>query len=273
MIRLFLIEWIKLRKYRAFQILVGLYFLMVGVICSSGVLFLEFLKSKGMKYKNLDPTMFPIYEFPDVWPNIFYIAAFLKIFLALIVIISVTNEITYKTYRQNIIDGLNRAEFMISKISLIFILSLANTILVFLVGLICGLIYSKDKSLDAILGNMSFTSAFFLNIFTFLMFAFFVGLLIKRTGVAIVFIGIYSVMFEPILTMIFKHAPLPAIFPKIAELMPVEAISNLLPSPYPKYILREIQDYISFTDVAIVGVYLILFTSFIYLLLKRRNNV
>ena len=273
MIRLFLIEWIKLRNYRAFQILVGMYFLVVAAICSSGGLFLEFLKNKGAKFKNIDPTMLPVYEFPDVWPNIFFVASFFKIFLALIVIISVTNEITYKTFRQNIIDGLSRVEFMISKISVIFFLSLLNTLVVFLVGLICGFIYSKDKSLGAILGNMSFAGAFLLNVFSFLMFAFFVGLLIKRTGIAIVFVGIYAIMLEPIVTAIFIHAPLPAIFPKIAIWFPVKAIENVQPSPFPKYLLMEIVDYIPFKALMIVGMYLIFFTGMIYLLLKRRNNV
>lgn len=273
MIRLFLIEWIKLRRYRAFQILTGLYLLMVGIICSSGMLLLQFLKEHTPKIGNLDPTLLPIYEFPDLWTNIIYVAVRLKVFLALIIIISVTNEITYKTFRQNVIDGLSRVEFFFSKMSLIFFLSLINVVVIFLVGLICGLIYSKDKSLGAIFGSMDCMGAFFLNLFAFMTVAFFIGLLIKRTGIAIVFMGIYTVMIEPIMSAIFLHAPLPAIFPKIAAWLPLEAISNLIPSPFPKYLLQPVQDYISPGTIAIVVFQMLIFCSLIYLLLKRRNNV
>jgi ABC-2 type transport system permease protein len=274
MIRLFLIEWIKLRKYRAFQLLTGLYFLVVAVVCSSGMIFLEYIKSKGAEFKGISPTILPIYEFPDIWANITYVAAWMKIFLAFIVIISITNEVTYKTLRQNVIDGLSRVEFMLSKLSMIFIFSLVNTLLVFLLGLITGLIYSHDKSLGAIFGNMQYLGAFMYNVFIYLVFAFFLGILVKRTGIVIVFLGIYSVFVEPITSLIFSNAPFIPHFLKAAvPFFPIKAINNLLPSPYSQYIFREYQDYIALTDVSIVSVHLILYLSIIYLLLKWKNNI
>jgi hypothetical protein len=276
MIRLFLIEWIKLRNYRAFHILTGLYFIVVGFVCSGGTIvlnYLSYLKSKGANVNNIDPKILPIYEFPDVWQNVTFIAARLKIFLAFIVIISLTNEITYKTFRQNIIDGLNRVEFMFSKISMIFVLALANTLLVFFAGLVNGLIYSHDTSLAAIFGNMQFLAVHFLNVFVFLIFAFFVGLLIKRTGIAIVFLGIYVTFLEPVITLILTQVKsLPAFFAKIAAYFPTQSLRDLLPNPFPKYIFQEIQDYIAFSNVAIVSCQLIIYLGLIYLLLKWRNN-
>jgi len=276
MIRLFLIEWIKLRKYRAFYILTGLYFIVVGFVCSGGNILLNYLnnlKNKGAKITDFDPRILPIYEFPDVWQNITFIAVRLKIILAFIVIISLTNEITYKTFRQNIIDGLNRVEFMFSKISMIFVLALANTLLVFLVGLVNGLICSHNISIGAIFTDMQFLGAFFLNVFVYLVFAFLIGLLIKRTGIAIVFLGIYVTFLEPIITLIFTEvSKLPVIFAKIAPFFPVKALRDLIPNPFSKYIFQEIQDYIAFSDVAIISCQLLVYLGFIYLLLKWRNN-
>lgn len=276
MIRLFLIEWIKLRKYRAFYILTGLYFVVVGFVCSGGNILLNYisgLNTKNGKLSSIDPKILPIYEFPDVWQNITFIAAKLKIVLALIVIISLTNEITYKTFRQNIIDGLNRVEFMISKLSMIFMLALVNTLFVFVVGLINGLIMSHDTSVGAIFGNMQFLGGFFLNVFVFLVFAFLVGLLIKRTGIAIVFFAIYATFVESIMTLIFTEAPkLPKIFPAIAPYFPIKAIRDMLPNPIPRYFFQEIQDYIAFSNVAIVSCQLLIYVGLIYMLLKWRNN-
>lgn len=274
MIRLFLIEWIKLRKYRAFQILTGLYFLVVAVVCSSGMIFLEFLKSKGADFKGISPTILPIYEFPDVWANLTFIAAWMKIFLAFIVIISITNEVSYKTLRQNVIDGLSRIEFMLSKLIMIFFFSLMNTLLIFILGLITGLIYSQDKSLGAIFGNMQYLGAFMYNVFIFLVLAFFLGILIKRTGIVIIFLGIYSVFIEPITMLIFSNAPFIPHFLKVAvPYFPIKGINNLLPSPFSQYIFREYQDYVSFASISIVSVHLILYLSIIYLLLKLKNNI
>lgn len=272
MIRLFLIEWYKLRKYRAFQVLTGLYFLLVVVVCSSGMLFLQYLKSKGVDFKSIDPTMLPVYHFPFVWQNLAYVASRLKLILAFLVILSITNEITYKTLRQNIIDGMTRFEFMVSKLSMIFVLSLINTLLIFLIGLITGLIYSHDRSLTVIFTDMQYLWAFFLNIFSFLVFALLIALLIQRTGVVIIFLAMYTVIIEPIITAIFSNAPLPPIFARLAPFFPRQAITNLIPNPFPQYILREIQDYVSFSSVAIAGGEMLLFLGMIYLMLKWKKT-
>jgi ABC-2 type transport system permease protein len=273
MMKLFLIEWIKLRNYRAFYILTGLYFLILGVVCCSGALFLQYLKNQGANFEGVDPTIIPIYHFSDIWPNITLVAAKLKIILAFIVIISITNEITYKTLRQNIIDGFNRTDFMLSKLSMIFAFSLINTLYIFILGVILGFIYSSDTSLNAIFTNFHFLGAFFLNVFAFLVFTFLIALLIKRTGIVIIFIGIYATFIEPIGTLILTEVPkLKNGIGTIAPYFPVKAIRDLIPNAFPKYIFQEIQEYISFTGVSIVLVQLVIYFSLIYMFLKWRNN-
>ena len=116
MIRLFEIEWLKLKNYKVFWILIGMYFLGLILILSSGMLLMEFMKNHGAEFEGIDPTIIPLYDFPDVWQNMTYIATFFKIILAFIVIISVTNEIGYRTLRQNIIEGLSKWEFLKSKL-------------------------------------------------------------------------------------------------------------------------------------------------------------
>jgi hypothetical protein len=123
MIRLFEIEWLKLKNYKIFWILFGLYFLGLLVVCSGGMFLLEYIKRTGGDFKGIDPTILPLYDFPDVWQNTIYVATFFKLFLAFIVIISICNDINYRTLRQNIIDGLSKKEFLISKFTLIFSLS------------------------------------------------------------------------------------------------------------------------------------------------------
>lgn len=272
MIRLFQIEWIKLRSYRSFKILLLLYILVVILVCCSGMFFLKYLRDKGVEFRGIDPTMLPIYHFPDIWQNITQVASFLKIILAFIIIISITNEVTFKTLRQNIIDGLNRTEFILSKVLMITVFSIANSLLVLILGLTLGIIHSPQVNLELIFSGMEFLGGFFLTTFVYLLFAFVVGIIIKRTGIAIVFFGIYAPFIEMFAALIFTHAPkLPPYFKTLARFFPVEAVNNIIRSPFEKYAFQEIQDYIAFNDVAIVLLHITLFLSFIFLMLKRKN--
>jgi len=83
----------------------------------------------------------------------------------------------------------------------------------------------------------------------------------------------YTVIIEPIITAIFLHAPLPPIFRELALFFPRQAITNLIPNPFPQYILQEIQDYVSFSSVAIAGGEMLLFLGLIWLLLKWKKNI
>ena len=119
--RIVRIELLKIKSYSTFWVLTSLYFLILVTIFFSGKFFLDFLASKGESLGNIvDPSRIPIYDFPDVWHNLTYVAGFLKFILAIYVIISITNEINYGTIRQNIMNGLSRWDFLISKLVLVF---------------------------------------------------------------------------------------------------------------------------------------------------------
>ncbi len=272
MIRLLNIEWLKLRRYKAFNILMILYYVVFIAVCSSGMAILEFLKNKGAEFKGFSPTMIPIYDFPDIWQNLSYIATLLNVFPAFMIIISVTNEIQFKTLRQNIIDGFDRMDFFLSKFSFIFVISLINTLVLFLNGLVLGLIYSYDKSFEAIFVNSQFLLGFLLNNLTYFVFAFLLALLIKRTGIVIVLLGIYSYFAEPIATLILANVPsFPHFFKEIVAFFPIKAINNLIPNPFGRYVFMEITDYVPFKAIAIVISQLGVYLTFIWLLLKKRD--
>ena len=130
--RLLLTEWIKVKHYRPFWILTGLYFLSLLLIFAGGWLFLVWLESQGADFKNIKPTMLPIYDFYDIWHNFTYMASIVKVIPAFIFLIMVTNEYSFKTLRQNIIDGMTRKEFLYSKILLAITYSLASVLYIFL---------------------------------------------------------------------------------------------------------------------------------------------
>ncbi len=266
--KLLTIEWLKLKSYRPFWILLTLYFLVLGLVCSSVMLYLEYIASKGVQFESIDPSVVPFYDFNDIWQNITYLATFFKIFLGFIVVMSITNEFDYKTIRQNIIDGLTKTEFISTKLLLILLLTVVNTLFLLLLGIILGWIYSPVQGLDVMFDQAGFLLAYFLDVLTFLVFALLVGMLIKRTGFAIVLLAFYSLFIEPIGVLILSNFYADYTF---YNYFPIRAINNLITIPFGKYIFQEIQDYVAILDIIVVFVYLGLFTFLNYWILQRSD--
>ena len=252
MIRLFTIEWLKLKYYKPFWVLFLMYSVAIILICSTGMFFLEWLKSKGADFEGLDPTIIPIYDFSDVWQNMTYMASFFKVVLGFIVIISVSNEDNYRTLRQNIIDGLSKQDFWWSKFSLIMSLSIVATLLILVLALLMGAIYSNIPLKGHFFQSLDFIGAYFLSLITYLTFCFWIALLLPKAGIVIVGIFLYTIIFEPFLALFLENFPRfdPAV-KKIPQFFPVRSIYNLIPVPFPKYILRETQNFVGLKETLI----------------------
>ncbi len=100
MIRFLKIDYKKLKNYRTFWVLTILYFATMGLVTSSGMEFLKWLVSKGADFDRIDILKIPLYHFPDIWQNLTYVSLYFELVLAIVVIVSVTNEFSYKTIRQ-----------------------------------------------------------------------------------------------------------------------------------------------------------------------------
>ena len=267
------LEWLKLRHYRVFWILIGMYLLALLVITSVGVFILEWLKNQGADFEGLDPTIIPIYDFPDIWQNTTYLGSFIKILLAIVVIVTVNNDISYNTLRQNVIDGISKKQYLLSKFLFIVSLGVLSTLFLFVFGLINGSIYSNVWGADYIFSELEFLFAYFYDIVVYCMLAFLLSLLIKKAGFVIVFLFLYTIMFEPIMVAIFTYAPYfkDGFMPEITAYFPINALNQLIPVPFPKYIFREIQDYVSWKAIFISTGWLIIYVLLITFTLNKRD--
>lgn len=272
MIRALKLEWLKVKNYRVFWVLMAMYLLALLIIASAGGLFLEWLKYQGASVNGIDPTILPIFDFPDIWQNITYLGTFVKIFLAFIVIISVNNDQTYSTSRQNIIDGFSKMEYIASKMMMIFAMALLSTLFLFLAGLINGTIYSHVLGIDVIFDELEFLAVYFYEIIVYCTMAFLLSLIVKKAGFVIVALLLYTMMFEPIAVAIFENAPYfrDGIMPELAQYFPIKSINNLIKIPYGRYLFREIEDYVSIKAIAItLGWFVFYLSSIFYILYKR----
>jgi ABC-type transport system involved in multi-copper enzyme maturation permease subunit len=265
MSRLFHIELIKIRANAAFWVLTCLHIGIILLVVLSGHAFLKTISVNGESITNLiEPSAIPLYQFPDIWHNVTYVAAYLKFILAIYMIISITNEISFDTLRQNIMNGLSRVDFIISKYFLVLMLALGSTLFVFVTSLILGLTNTPEFEAQDLIKYSGFIPAYMLLLTAYLIFAVFIGLLIKRTGLAMGLMFLYTLIIEPVIALRIKTDWIKGLFP-------IKAINNLIHMPFGKYALREIQDYVSLRETAIVLAYIALFTGLIYLLLRKRD--
>lgn len=263
--RLMKIELIKIRSNATFWVLIGLHMAIILLVLLSGKIVLHMISIDGENISNLiDPSTIPLYQFPDIWHNFAYVAAYLKFILAIYVIISITNEISYDTLRQNIMNGLSRIDFMVTKIFLILLLAAGSTIFLFLITFLTGITSSPDLEFQDIVKYSGFIPAYFLELTGYLIFALLIGLLIKRTGLAIGLLFLYTLIIEPLIALRIKNSI-------IKDFLPLRAINNLIHMPFGRYALREIQDYVSLGEIIIVVLYATLFIYLIYLLLQKRD--
>jgi len=266
MMHLLQIDLKKLINYRTFWVICGIYFFTLIVGSASGMEFLKMLSRiiDGFGGKiNIDRI--PLYHFPDIWQNLAWASGFLKMGLAIMIVISITNEFTYRTIRQNIIDGLSREEFLLSKVYTNVLLSLFSMASVFVIAVVTGLIYSPELDFPYALTGISFYPAYFLEVFAFLSFALMLGIFIQRSGLTIILL-----LFSYLIELIIKENVNDYV-PGIIPFFPLESVMNLVPMPLKRYVFMEIQDTVSWLSMAIALVWTGLFNYFAYLKLKKSD--
>lgn len=266
MLHLLKIELKKMTSYRTFWVVCGLYFITIGFSTASGMEFLKWLATLIEGFgENINIERIPLYHFPDVWLNLVWWSGFFKVLIGIMVVISITNEYSYRTIRQNIIDGLSRWEFLASKILLNVLLSLLSVILIFIIAGITGFIYTPEINWTYVFTDLEFYIAYFLEIFEYLSFALLLGILVRRSGLTIILL-LLSYMLEQIIKVNVDD-----IAPDLIPFFPLESITALVPMPFYRYAFMEIQDYVKLSSVAIALCWTFIFNYLSYLRLKKAD--
>jgi ABC-type transport system involved in multi-copper enzyme maturation permease subunit len=210
-----------------------------------------------------------LFLLPKAWHNLSYIAGYFNLFLAIVVITLICNEFSFRTIRQNIISGMSRFQYLLSKLYLILVISLAATIMVFLIALLLGLIHTHPLAATAIFNvKLQFILGYFLEVLTYLIFAFFLAFLLKKTGLTII-----ALLFYTAIEQIIVAWKVPAAWVKV---MPMKAFAHLV--HFPSIPLPEVngqglkfQDYVAVPDSLIAILYAAILVAVIYLHLKKMD--
>ena len=224
-----------------------------------------------------------IFNFPYIWHFNTFVASIFKFFLLLVIVSMMANEYTNRTLKQNLIDGLSKKEFILSKFYTVLVLSLVSTLFVFIVSLILGLVYSDFNSLNIILSDLEYLIAFFVKLLAFFSFGLFLGILIKRSAFAV---GAMLIWYfgEKIAygLMRFKFFDSKVMADKVSQFFPLESMSNLIKEPASrlnavKSVANQLGEKFQFDyavhwyEIAIALAWTAIFIYLSYYLVKKRD--
>jgi ABC-type transport system involved in multi-copper enzyme maturation permease subunit len=275
--RLLSIELQKIWKNKASRVLTITYFVLLSFIA----LIASIKFDLGIFKLNL--AEMGIFNFPFIWHFNTYIAAILKFFLAIVIVSMMANEYSYGTLKQNLIDGMSKKEFILSKFLTVVLFALCSTIFVFVMSLILGYSFSSYTELGIVFSDLEYILAFFVKLVGFFSFCLFLGIFVKRSAFAIGFLFVWNIVegiAKGILT--FKIFPDSNIAQNITQFFPLEAMSNLIVEPFSRLSViktigtqigvNDIKDYsVHFSAILIVLTWTVIFMLMSYKILKKRD--
>jgi ABC-type transport system involved in multi-copper enzyme maturation permease subunit len=275
--RLLAIELQKIWKNRASRVLTISYFVILS--------FIALIASINIKIGSfqLHFAEMGIFNFPFIWHFNTYIAAILKFFLAIVIVSMMANEYSYGTLKQNLIDGMSKKEFVLSKFLTVVLFAFVSTFFVFIMSLILGYSFSSYTELSIVFSDMDYLLAYFVKLVGFFSFCLFLGVLVKRSAFAIGFLFVWNIIegiTNGILT--FKVFPKTNTASQITQFFPLESMSNLIVEPITRLsVIKNIQtavgdtnvkDYsVHFSSIFIVLVWTTLFIFLSYKIIKKRD--
>ncbi|MGV3458908.1 MAG: ABC transporter permease [Flavobacterium sp.] len=275
--RLLSIEFSKLWGNRAARVLILAYFILLS--------FIALLASVNFKIIGIDFRLADqgIFNFPYIWHFNTWIAAFLKFFLAIVIVSMMANEYTYGTLKQNLIDGLSKKEFILSKFITVVVFAAFSAIFMFFLTLILGYSFSSYTEASIVFTDIEYIFAYFLKLVAFFSFCLFAGVLVKRSAFALGFVLVWWIV-EGIIFLVLRWKVINdgKITDNIMQFFPLDSMANLIKEPFTRFeAVRALEmangtvtvkDYgVHWYSVLIVLVWTTLFILTSYRIVKKRD--
>ena len=271
--RLIELELQKLLLNKTSKILIFISFILP--LC---VILLSAVKINFFGFFTLELGELGIFNFPIIWHITTYFSALFKFFFAIVVVSMIGNEYNNKTLKQNLIDGLSKKEFILSKFYVIVFFSLISTVIIFIISLVLGLIYSSYNEFSIIIQQMEFLVAYFVKLVGFFSFCLFLGVLAKRSAFALAFLFVDLILEWIVLGLIAWKSSY-EIAQKVQNFFPLTSMSNLIKQPFQRVAMTKFPsnadisyDYaVYFDNIIIVILWTLIFIFSSYKLLKKRD--
>ncbi|KAA5548179.1 ABC transporter permease subunit [Adhaeribacter rhizoryzae] len=256
MSKLLQIELQKLLPYRTFWVILFIYsaFLLLFAYASSHITI------------NGQQSGSQIYQFPGIWMKLSYVASYFNLLLGILLIILITDEYAFRTFRQHVIDGLFRKDLVASKYLVILLVGLIATTILTLIGLVFGITYNQHITPGLLFSGSMHVVYYLVQAIGYMSIAVLFGFLIRKNGLAIIsFLG-YTKIVEPLIHWRLND--------NLDQYFPMKVLSSLTPMPG-----QEVLDVLTGPTSALnpqqavlpAILYIGLFYALAYLVLKVRD--
>ncbi|WP_346881198.1 ABC transporter permease subunit [uncultured Algibacter sp.] len=273
MFRLLNLELQKLLLNKASKILIFISFVLPFFI-----ILLSSLKINVFGFFTLELGELGVFNFPIIWHLTTFFASQFKFFFAIVVVSMIGNEYSNKTIKQNLIDGLSKKEFILSKFYTIVFFSLVSTVLISLISFSIGLYYSSYNEASIIFRETEFLLAYFVKLVGFFSLCLYLGMLVKRSAFALGFLFVLYIAEWIIYGLIAWQSDM-RIAEKIQNFFPLKSMYKLIEQPFQRVAMSKfpnkadlVYDYgVHWYEIAIVLGWTALFVFLSYRLLKKRD--
>jgi ABC-type transport system involved in multi-copper enzyme maturation permease subunit len=247
------LEWLKIKSYRTFYIFSASW-LVLNILVYWGF-------DKLIQQTPIDLSV--AYRFPQVWYFAGYVSTWFAAIPALLMINLVSNEISFRTMRQHITDGLSRTDFIKGKIALAAGFGIITMLVVLISGTLFGAIKGNQQDWSHYFNEMLFILRAGWVTFGMMCAGLLISLLVKKSALSIlVFLGAYWII-EPLAGNVWLQ--------DIYPYFPLNSLDEFISSPFQ---LKTIQFGKSSTPagVTIAGlVYPLLFIAGAFGLMKKND--
>lgn len=213
MTQLLKIEWLKVKAYRTFWLLTGLFVVIVPLILWTWELIL--------KNNSQIAAFLGTFSFPKAWETTAWIGSMMYPIMGILLIIFLTNENNFRTNRQNIIDGWSRGQYIGAKFGVMLTMAVFMTLVIAVCALFFGLRSGQGDPSDG--AGMLFYA--FVQALDYLALAFFLGVFMRRAGVAIALYVMYAYVFEFFISRLIDFK----VRAHLGALFPLECTDRLIP--------------------------------------------
>lgn len=219
------VEWLKMKKYNAFWWIMGITALSYpGINYLFYMIYSEVIQDQSKTGQLAKMLIGNPFTFPEVWHTVAYASSIFIFIPAVVVIMFITNEYSFKTHRQNIIDGWSRTQFITSKLIDVLLITLLITGLYLGVCLVTGFA-NQERLIKDTWGKSQFIGLFALQTFCQLSIAFLIGFLVRKAFLALGIFFFY-IIFEQFLVGLLRYYNSDARF-----FLPLEASDRMIPVP------------------------------------------
>lgn len=213
------LEWGKLRKYRTFWV-----FLILFAVTLTGINAVLYSAQERLLTASAGQADLHLFSPERLWSTTAWASGFSVLVLGLLLIVLVTNEFSFKTHRQEVMEGLTRGQFMAAKWMVAGGLMLYAWVLYVIVTLIIGSL--NDLSPGDMTSGIRFGGYFLLKIAVSFSIALIFALWLKRSGLAIVLYLLYVLLLEGILGFVLNR-----VTDGLGDFLPLKSTGTLISNP------------------------------------------